>query len=139
MARPAAALALLAALLLLSGCMGGGGGSTTTTTRPTTTTPPTSTTPAPPALVTVQIQNSQYKAPGGSSSVTVHPGDSVQWRNEDSFAHTVTSDPGTTPPFDTGDIPGGTTSAPVVFAAVGTYSYHCSIHSTMHGSVVVQS
>lgn len=66
--------------------------------------------------------------------VTISVGDSVEWTNNDSFDHTVTSDTGA---FNSGDIvPGGTFS--LEFTTAGTYEYHCEIHPSMTGTVVVQ-
>ena len=57
----------------------------------------------------------------------------VTWTNNDSFAHTVTSDTGA---FDSGSIPpGGTFSRQ--FLSTGTFFYHCSIHTFRKGSVQV--
>jgi plastocyanin len=68
-------------------------------------------------------------------TITVTEGDTVTWTNSDSVNHTATSDDGTT--FKTGPIgPGG--SATVAFG-VGTYAYHCDIHPTMRGTVVVRA
>ena len=68
-----------------------------------------------------------------SSSLTVASGTKVTWTNNDATAHTVTADDGS---FDSGNIaPGGTYSH--TFSAQGTYAYHCSIHTTMKGKVVV--
>jgi plastocyanin len=67
------------------------------------------------------------------SSITVKAGDSVTWTNNDGTTHTATADGGS---FDTGDIGGGSTAS-VTFKTPGTFAYHCAIHSTMHGTIVV--
>ena len=69
------------------------------------------------------------------SSVTVQVGDTVQWTNGDATTHTATADDGS---WDTGNIAGGT-RASVTFKTAGTFAYHCAIHSTMHGTVVVEA
>jgi plastocyanin len=69
------------------------------------------------------------------STVTIHVGDSIEWVNGDSVGHTVTADDAS---FDTGTIAGGT-KASLTFDTVGTFPYHCSIHSSMHGTVVVEA
>jgi plastocyanin len=57
----------------------------------------------------------------------------VTWTNNDSATHTITGDGG----LDSGDVAtGGTYSK--TFDKAGTYKYHCSIHPTMTGEVVVQ-
>ena len=69
------------------------------------------------------------------STVTIHVGDSIEWVNGDSVGHTVTADDAS---FDTGTIAGGT-KASLTFDTAGTFAYHCSIHSSMHGTVVVEA
>src|SRR5437879_13122939 len=83
------------------------------------------------ATSAVTIQNSAF-AP---ASVTVRVGDTVTWTNRDAFSHTSTSDTGT---WDTGVITAGG-SRSFTFGSAGTFAYHCSIHSFMHGTVVVQA
>jgi plastocyanin len=41
--------------------------------------------------------------------------------------------------LDSGNIPNGGTFGPHTFANVGTFNYHCTIHSSMTGSVIVVS
>lgn len=67
------------------------------------------------------------------SSITVTAGTKVTWRNNDSLAHTVTSDNGL---FDSGTI-GASGSYSFTFTAKGTYAYHCTFHTGMTGVVVV--
>jgi plastocyanin len=65
---------------------------------------------------------------------TAHVGDIIQWSNTGSVMHTVTfdSEPSLTDPsLD----PGGVWE--VKFTKAGTYQYHCSIHQTMVGTIVV--
>jgi plastocyanin len=63
----------------------------------------------------------------------VEVGAKVTWTNDDTVAHTVTAD---TNSFASGNLqPGGSFS--FKFTRPGTYAYHCSIHPSMHGSVVV--
>ena len=64
----------------------------------------------------------------------VQVGQTVAWQNIDSITHTATQN-GTG--FNTGAIPGGTTSAPVAMGAVGNLGYHCSIHPSMTGTLNV--
>ena len=77
----------------------------------------------------VSIANLAYDP----ASVTVAPGAIVQWTNNDSTAHTVTFD--NTP--DCSRVEAGQSTG-ATFNAAGTYAYHCTIHPSMKGTVVVQ-
>ena len=70
-------------------------------------------------------------------SVTVHPGNTVTWSNDDSAAHTVTSG---IPPvgdeiFDSGLIIAGSTYS-YKFDTLGDYPYFCIVHPWMKGNVL---
>lgn len=69
------------------------------------------------------------------STLTVPVGTTVTWTNEDSTTHTVTSDSGSE--FDSGQIPSGQTYSHT-FNTAGTFSYHCSIHTSMKAQIVVE-
>ncbi len=83
----------------------------------------------------------------GPSAVTITRGGSVTWNNDGTVAHTVTADSGG---FSSGQLAsatgggayggGGTAggSYTYTFTLPGTYTYHCSNHPTMTGSVTVQ-
>jgi plastocyanin len=64
-------------------------------------------------------------------------GTEVVFTNDDTVAHTVTTDAGQAESFDSGTIAPGSTYRHT-FATAGTIAIHCSIHSNMHLSVVVQ-
>lgn len=123
------AFALVA--LVVSGCYG----SSATPTKPAAT-PPASgssgsggTGGASTAPTAVSIANFAFDP----ASVTVKVGDTVTWTNNDSTTHTITGDGG----LNSGDVAPGSTYSKT-FDKAGTYSYHCSIHKTMTGTVVVQ-
>lgn len=110
--------------------------STTPSTTPTptltgTATPTPTPTGTPTSIVNkVSIQGFAFNP----SSITVSVGTTVTWTNNDSVTHTVTSDTGA---FSSGNLnPGQTFSH--TFNQAGTFAYHCSIHTSMHGTVVVQ-
>jgi plastocyanin len=68
------------------------------------------------------------------ASLTIPVGSTVTWTNKDEEPHTVVSSDGTTfhsPGMGTG----GTYS--FTFPNAGTFTYICSIHPMMHGTVVV--
>jgi plastocyanin len=77
----------------------------------------------------VTIANFSFQ-PG---TISVPVGTTVTWQNADSVTHTVTSDSGA---FDSGQIPPGG-SFSTTFSQPGLYTYHCQIHPSMTGSVMV--
>jgi plastocyanin len=60
-------------------------------------------------------------------------GTTVTWGNNDYTQHTTTSDTGA---WNVSLNSGDTTS--VKFDKAGTYTYHCTIHSFMKGTIIVQ-
>jgi len=67
------------------------------------------------------------------ASLNVSTGTTVTWTNNDSVTHTVTSDTGA---FTSGNLDPGQTFS-FTFSQAGTFAYHCSIHTSMHGTVTV--
>jgi plastocyanin len=70
-------------------------------------------------------------------TLSVKAGTTVTWKNDDQFAHQVTStagDPGAA--FDLGQQAGGAT-VHHTFTTPGTYHYYCNIHNYMTGTIVV--
>ena len=68
------------------------------------------------------------------SPLDVLPGETVQWDNISSRAHTVTADDES---FDSGDIEAGDRFERT-FDTVGAYDYHCRIHPGMAGELDVR-
>jgi MYXO-CTERM domain-containing protein len=66
--------------------------------------------------------------------IQVTVGSTVTWANTTAVAHTATSDSGA---WSTGTIAPGATSSAIAFPTAGTFTYHCAIHPSMTGSVVV--
>ena len=77
---------------------------------------------------TVVIQSFAF-AP---QTVNINTGESITWTNKDPVDHTATANNGA---FDKPVRAG--TSVTVAFSVVGTYAYHCSIHPSMTGTIVV--
>ena len=92
-----------------------------------------------------------YFAP---APLTIKAGTTVKWANTGTTSHTVTSDAGVSPAFDSGSLPApGTTMDPyggtvhtsggsysATFSTPGTYAYHCTFHGTtnnMKGTITV--
>lgn len=109
---------------------------------PTRTPTPTSVgaTPTPGLIVheakgyTVAIQNFAFTP----ASITVKQGDVITFKNMDQTQHTVTAY--ATGAFDSGFIsPGTQWTLQTANLAPGTYTYHCNIHTTMQGTIIIQS
>ena len=96
------------------------------------------------AGITVSAANSPAQivdcppAPGcfSPNPISIKVGDTVTWTNNGSVTHTSTSNTGT---WNTGNIATGATSVAVTFNTAGTFAYHCAIHPSMTGSVVVSA
>ena len=94
------------------------------------TTPGAATTPAPPAATgDVGMAGKAFRP----SRITIAPGGSVTWRNDDDRDHTVTA---TNDAFDSGTLAPGTTYKRT-FPNAGSFTYLCLIHPAMTGTVVV--
>jgi len=111
---------LLLSLIAFAGC----GKKTQTTTPKTNTGTTTSTTSG----NTVTAKNFSFDP----QELTVTAGTEVTFKNKDSATHTFT---GTD--FDSGDIQAGG-EFKHTFATAGSYDYHCSIHPSMNGKIIVK-
>lgn len=84
--------------------------------------------PAQGAIADVSISGAAFNPP----TTTIDQGDSVRWTNNDFLQHTVTfsgfGSPGT---LGNGDV------FEHVFDSAGTFSYLCTLHAGMNGSVTV--
>jgi len=69
------------------------------------------------------------------ATITINKGDTIVWTNMGSVSHTVTSDSGNE--LASSSLPNGQTYSHT-FNIIGTFSYHCSIHTMMKGTVTVQ-
>jgi plastocyanin len=79
---------------------------------------------------TVNIKSYSFQP----ATLSVPAGTTVTWHNQDNAQHTVTSD--IKGLFDSGAIAAGKKFT-YTFTAPGSYSYHCSIHPGMKGTIVV--
>ena len=86
---------------------------------------------AAPAAAAVQIDNFTFNA----MTVTVKPGTTVTWTNQDDIPHTVVSKTGVfkSKVLDTGD------KFSVTFARAGQFGYYCSLHPHMTGTIIVKA
>jgi plastocyanin len=81
--------------------------------------------------VTVAIDNFAF----GPPKLTVKVGTRVTFTNHDGTAHTATADQGS---FDSGTLNQGQ-SMTIQFNKPGIFTYHCSFHAFMTGSIDVVS
>lgn len=104
-------------------------------------------TPTPPLVSPTLLPATQPPASSGNegkitinnfkfdpASVTVKTGTTITWTNQDSTKHTVTSDDGS---WTSAELSTGATFS-FTFDKAGTYTYHCSIHTSMKGTIIVQ-
>lgn len=117
--------AVILPLLFTIGCGSSTSPTTTSSTNPEGTNPPN--------LLTVTIKSGVFSP----SPVMVKVGQTVNWLNSDTIAHTAT-DSGV---FDTGSI--APTSAHsdngdgVTFNTAGTFNYRCTLHASETATVIV--
>jgi len=119
---------VLVTAIALAACSGSSGSAAPTTAVSPAGPPPASS--AGGGATAVDIKNFAF-AP---ASASVAAGGKVTWTNSDTTAHTVTFDDGSA---DSGNLAAGATFDHT-FATAGTFAYHCTIHSSMKGSVTVQ-
>ena|SRR5215472_2765446 len=95
---------------------------------------PANSTSTPPKVVSVVIREFKFEP----ATVTVHEGDTVEWKNNDIVPHTATADEGAQKPaFDSGTIHKGAAWR-FVARKKGTYNYICRLHPNMKGQLIVQ-
>jgi plastocyanin len=84
---------------------------------------------AQPMAATVHIANFAF----GPQVITVAPGATITWVNDDDDAHSVVSDAGAfhSAAMDTAD------KFSFTFKAAGVYAYHCGLHPHMVAKIVV--
>ncbi len=84
----------------------------------------------PGGTVSTGMLNLAYKTP----ILTIKAGTTIEWTNDDQLPHTVTADDGS---FESELIDAGGTWRHT-FSTPGTYTFHCTPHPFMKGTVVVQ-
>lgn len=113
-------------LLLLGGLALSACGNGAETPAPSTSTPPSTETPA--TATTVEIREFAFSP----AELEIGAGETVEWTNADTVAHTVSGDG-----WDSGQLSQGQTFSRV-FDTAGTYAYSCSLHPAMKGTVTVK-
>lgn len=91
---------------------------------------PSNTPSAPQSGNAITIQNFAFSP----ATINVKVGDTVTWTNRDSAPHQIASDSGSE--LSSSTLSNGATYSHT-FTSAGTYAYHCAIHTSMKGSVVV--
>jgi plastocyanin len=119
---------LLTCLAVLTGCGGSSPSPISTTPTPT----PTSGSPASVGIpMGAQFLSTNSYVP---DALTVKVGTTVKWTNNDTLAHTATSNNNL---WDTGNIEPGATGS-YTFQSAGTFPYYCIYHVGMVGTITVQ-
>ena len=77
---------------------------------------------------TVNIQNFAFSP----ASISINVGDTIVWTNYDSAPHQIAGNGLSSSPLSNGQ------SYSFKFSSAGTYSYHCAIHPSMTGSIIVK-
>jgi plastocyanin len=86
-----------------------------------------------PAAGTINIVNMVFTPP----QITVQKGGTVTWTNNDKTTHTVIDDLANVGGPNSGDIAPGA-SYSFTFNKTGSFQYHCRIHPSMRGTIVVK-
>jgi plastocyanin len=71
------------------------------------------------------------------SQISIQKGGTVTWTNHDTTTHTVIDDLSSADGPHSGDIPPGGTYS-FTFNKTGSFQYHCNIHPSMRGTIVVK-
>jgi plastocyanin len=72
------------------------------------------------------------------ATLTIKTGTTVTWMNQDGAPHQIASDPGSVVAFISESLENGA-SYQFTFNQPGTYSYYCTIHPSMKGTIIVQN
>lgn len=86
--------------------------------------------PAPPVNKVVHLKDFKYSP----AKISIRPGDSITWINEDPVQHTVTA---VSEDYDSGVMEQGG-RVEMTFDEAGTFDYQCAPHPLMKGSIVIE-
>ena len=126
-------------LAVVAMACGGGGGDDGYTTGPGTGPGPTPGTASGSANVSTSQADDGYGTTTFSftpTSVTITRGGTVTWSNGNGVTHNVTFATAAGAPANTGNFSSGTVTR--TFNTAGAYSYSCTNHTGMNGTVTVQ-
>jgi plastocyanin len=86
--------------------------------------------------ITINITGQNGSSSYNPSPDTVTVGQTVAWHNANGTTHTATADNGTA--FNTSGVSPGSRSGLATMNTAGTFTYHCTIHPSMTGTLVVK-
>lgn len=135
MKRNTLTLVVIIILILIIGgiLLGRKSSNSTNTTTPSTTNSSSQNQNSPSSTGAISIHDMMFSP----SQITVTKGSTVTWTNNDSTTHTVVDDLSNVGGPSSGNIlPGQTYS--FTFDKTGSFQYHCSIHPSMRGTIVVK-
>ena len=98
-------------------------------------TPSSPTPPNPGPDITINITGINGAQSFAPSPTTVNAGQRIVWKNTDTRSHDASADNGT---FTTPVLAAGASSDPITMNARGTFTYKCTIHPSMVGTITVQ-
>lgn len=81
----------------------------------------------------IEIKNMMFTPP----QISISKGGTVTWTNNDTTTHTVVDDLSNVGGPSSGQIAPGATYS-FTFVKTGSFQYHCSIHPSMRGTIVVK-
>ncbi len=87
----------------------------------------------------IKIVENNEKYSFSPATLTITKGTKVVWTNASDTPHTITSDDGKFTSSDAGKPIAANQTYSFVFNTVGTFKYHCSIHSYMTATITVTS
>ncbi|MGW6405249.1 cupredoxin domain-containing protein [Streptomyces sp. NPDC055134] len=142
-------VAALCLVTTLTGCSDSGGGSSSSTPPASASVSVSSGAPSASASVSASTSASPSSSESGKGEVKVtikdfafhpaklevSPGTKITVTNEDSATHTLTVDDKS---FDTGDLAQGKSATITAPSKPGSYSYICTIHPNMKGTLTVR-
>lgn len=122
---------LAVAAVALAGACGGGGDSTGPSSTPSNPQPPViPSQPATPVVTTsVQVEDDFFNP----ANIQVSPGATVTWSWQTSTLHNITFSDG-----GSGDKGGSNVTFNKTFSTTGTFTYNCTLHPGMSGTVLVK-
>jgi plastocyanin len=123
-------IAAFAVSLLLAACSGSGGGGST---QPAATSGGGGAAPCADSTGTTTVETTV--ADFKWAPVTAKVGDVITWTNSDSAPHQVGLDDNSCAMSKS--IAGGGGKASLVFSKAGTFPFHCTIHSSMKGTITI--